>query len=113
MKTWHIEFLIAVVVLVTTTFLFADNLVNWITTVAVCLTFGYTQISDRMMERQKVMENPTVDCYWKLNYYFWGKEALWITAFILMQNYAALVGCFIFAVYPFWRKFYRLKIKPI
>ena len=113
LKTWHYEFVIVIFLLITITFLFANNFDNWLATLAVCLTFGYTQISDRMMEKQGAMITPDVDCYWKLVYYFWGKELIWIIVFLRYHSYASLGGCFIFAVYPLWRKFYRAKIKPL
>lgn len=113
LKTWHYEFFVVIVLLISTTYLFANNIDNWIATLAVAITFGYTQISDRLMERQQIMECPDVDCYWKLNYYFWAKELVWIILFIKLNSIAALGGCFIFAVYPLWRKYYRKNIKPI
>jgi hypothetical protein len=54
-----------------------------------------------------------VACYYKLNRLFAAKEIVWIAAFLCMKNYAAIVGSALFFLYPFWRKFYRLKIKPI
>lgn len=113
LKTWHYEFTVVIVLLTCITYLFANNIDNWIATLAVCITFGYTQISDRLMERQHIMDCPDVDCYWKLNYYFWSKEFVWIVLFIKLNSLAALGGCFIFAAYPFWRKYYRKRIKPI
>ena len=112
-RTWHYEFLVVIFSLITITYLIANNVDNWIATLAVCITFGYTQISDRLMERQKVMQTPDVDCYWKLVYYFWAKEIVWIILFLKLHSLASLGGCFIFAIYPFWRKYYRKNIKPI
>ena len=112
MKTWKWECLVVALVLCYVTYEYANNLVNWITTIAVYLTFNHAQISDRLQERQEVMDEPTVECYHKLNKYFIGKEILWIIAFLSMQNYAALAGCVMFALYPFWRKLYR-RIKPL
>ena len=65
------------------------------------------------MERQTIMPTPDVNCYWKLNYYFWAKEIVWVILFIKLHSYAALCGCFLFGAYPFWRKYYRKNIKPI
>lgn len=113
LKTWHYEYVIVVALLMTITYCFANNVDNWIATLAVCATFGYTQISDRMMEKQGAMITPDVDCYWKLVYYFWAKEAFWFWLFIRLHSYASLGGCFLFAIYPLWRKFYRANIKPL
>jgi hypothetical protein len=112
MRTWHYEVIFVGLVLCGVTYFCADNLINWITTAAVWVTFNHAQIADRMQERQKMMDKPTVECYHKLNKLFIGKEILWIVAFLLMKNYAALVGCAMFALYPVWRKFYR-KYRPI
>lgn len=113
MKTWHYELIVISLILCGITFFAANNLVNWVTTVAVLLTFQHAQIGDRLQERQGVMDKPTVECYHKLNKLFAAKEVFWITAFILMANYAAIFGSALFALYPLWRKYYRNKIKPI
>lgn len=113
LKTWHIELFVVAVILGTLTFLFANDLVNWITTVAILLTFNHGIIGDRLQEKQSKMDRPTVECYWKLNPLFAAKEVVWIAAFLIMQNYAAIVGSALFFLYPFWRKFYRRRIKPL
>ncbi len=112
-KTWHYELAVISLVLCATTFILSNNLVNWITTAAIILTFQHAQIGDRLQERQKVLDKPTVECFWKLNWLFGGKEVLWITAFVLMGNYAAIIGSVMFSLYPIWRKYYRSKIKPL
>lgn len=112
MKTWHYELAIITIILSATTYFVANDLINWITTLAILFTFQHAQISDRLQERQKILDKPTVECYWKLNWYFGTKEVLWIIAFILMGNYAAIIGSVLFALYPLWRKYYRKK-KPI
>jgi Ni,Fe-hydrogenase I cytochrome b subunit len=112
-KTWHIELFTVAVILSSTTFITANNLVNWITTLAILVTFNHGIIGDRLQERQSKMDKPTVECYYKLNRLFAIKEVIWITAFFIMKNYAAIVGSVLFFLYPFWRKFYRSKIKPL
>jgi O-antigen/teichoic acid export membrane protein len=113
MKTWHYEILIVTSVLCFTTFLFANNLINWITTAAIVITFNHASVGDRLQERQAKMEIPTVECYYKLNRLFAIKEVLWIAAFLAMKNYAAIVGSAMFFLYPIWRKYYRKHIKPL
>ena len=112
-KTWHLELLVVGAVLVITTGLFSNDKVNWITTLAIILTFQHAQIGDRLQERQKILDKPTVECFWLLNWLFAGKEVLWITAFVIMGNYAAIIGSIMFSLYPIWRKYYRNKIKPL
>jgi hypothetical protein len=107
LRTWHWELLVVAVVLTVTTTLFANNIVNWITLLAILFTFNHAQIGDRLQERQAKMIKPDVECYWKLNKLFAIKEVTWIVAFILMHNYAAIVGSVLFALYPVWRKWYR------
>lgn len=80
---------------------------------AVLLTFGHAQIADRMAEKQEAMDEPTVDCYRKLRYYFIGKEACWFLYFLVSHAYSALIGVLVFLAYPFWRRIYRSwKRKP-
>ena len=112
-KTWVYELLVVGTVLVSTTLLFSNDVINWITTIAIIFTFMHAQIGDRLQERQKVLDKPSVACYWKLNWYFGIKELLWITAFIMMGNYAAIVGSLMFSIYPLWRNYYRTRIKPL
>jgi hypothetical protein len=113
MKTWKYEILVVAIILVAVTFFTKNDWVNWVTTLAILLTFNHAQIGDRLQERQGAMDKPTVECYHKLNKLFAGKEVCWIIAFLLMKNYAAIVGSALFAVYPIWRKYYRRKIKPL
>lgn len=113
MRTWHYEILFVGIVLACVAYLFANNWINWLTTAALLVTFNHAQIGDRLQERQKVMVIRTVECYHKLNKLFMAKEIMWIIAFAVMQNYAAIVGSVLFFLYPWWRKLYRKKIKPI
>lgn len=113
MKTWHYEILVVGCVLCLVTLIFANDSINWLTTLAILLTFNHAQIGDRLQERQASMDKPTVECYHKLHKLFIAKEVLWITVFLLSGIYAAIVGSVLFAAYPFWRKYYRRKIKPL
>lgn len=107
MKTWHWEILVMAIILSTVNILFANNWINWLTEIAILLTFNHAQIADRLQEKQKDMAKPTVECYHKLNKLFTAKEIMWIVCFILMQNYAAIVGSALISLYPYWRKAYR------
>lgn len=84
-----------------------------ICSVAVLFTFKHAQIADRMQEKQAILEKPDVYCYRWSNRYFTIKEALWITFFLMIGSYAALCGSILFFVYPFWRRLYRKRIKPL
>ena len=113
LRTWHYEVAVMTLVLCVVNYFFANNAINWVTTLAIILTFQHGQIGDRLQERQDKLEIKTVECYHKLNKLFAGKEIVWIIAFIMMKNYAAIVGSLLFFLYPFWRKYYRKHIKPI
>ena len=74
---------------------------------AVLFTFMHAQIADRMREKQAEMERPSVECWPWLQRYFYAKEILWFAYFTLSQTWSALVGVFVFMVYPLWRSSYR------
>ena len=107
MKTWQYEF--ATVILI----LFIVNLltktlfsIEILAALAVLLSFGHTQISSRLAEKESLKNNPDIHCYKKLYYYFIGKEMLWLIYFFANKSYSALVGVFIFLIYPVWRFWY-------
>ena len=112
MRTWHKEAIVVGAVLIVQLFFTRFALPEITASLAVFFTFLHAQVGDRMQERQATMEIPDVHCYWKLNWYFWIKEFLWISFFLMNGAYAALSGAIMFFIYPFWRKYWR-KIKPI
>ena len=109
LRTWHYELGVVALSISATTYFMHNDLINWLTTAAVIFTFQHAQIGDRLQEKQAILDKPTVECYKKLSKMFIIKEILWISAFILMANYAALVGSILFMIYPYWRKYYRIK----
>ena len=111
-KTWYIEALIVAIVLFLQLFFTGFHAPEIICSLAVFFTFLHAQVADRMQERQAILENPDVHCYWKSNWYFATKEFLWIAFFFMTSAYAALSGAILFSIYPFWRKYWR-KIKPL
>jgi len=110
-QTWHVEFIVAATLLFGTALLSHKGLIEWIGVCAVLLTFGHAQIADRLHERESLRSQKSqsveIECYWKLNYYFYAKEILWFIYFIYLGAYAALVGVGIFLLYPLWRKWWR------
>lgn len=106
MKTWHIETAVVYLTLIAVNVWTEANLVGWIGAIAVGLSFGCTSIGQRMTEAQEKQAVKTVHCYKAYNWYFWGKELMWVTHFIMLKSWSALVGCAVFAIYPIWRKFY-------
>lgn len=87
--------------------------VEIIAALAVLLTFGHAQIAERLAEKESLRNKPEVECYRKLCYYFAGKECLWFLYFFMSKSYSALIGVFIFLLYPVWRSIYRNKIKKL
>lgn len=112
MRTWIKGVLVVGAVLCVVTLLTGNTKVNWVITAAIIMTFQHAQIADRLQERQAKMAVPDVACYYKLNWLFAIKEILWITAFIMLKTWSAIIGADMFALYPLWRKYYRSKIKP-
>lgn len=130
MKTWHYETAFVALVLFLVTFFFKNTPIEYVGSLAVLLTFGHAQISERLAEREalrnllyrlreegieKVVRKKDplqVDCYKKMLYYFVGKELCWCVYFLTSKSYAALVGVVVFLLYPLWRRYWR-KIKPL
>lgn len=107
MKTWHIEmFVIAIVLLLVNAFAKTLLSIELLASIAVLLSFGHTQISARLIEKEEARDLPDVSCYKKLWYYFMAKEFFWILYFLMNKSYSALVGCFVFLAYPIWRNLY-------
>lgn len=112
MKTWKIEILLLISILILVNDLTNHlGLTDIIAAIAVLLSFGHVQISDRLSEQQDQLQKPTVHCYRQMMYYFIGKEICWLAFFCLTESYSALVGVIFFLLYPFYRKAYRLYIR--
>lgn len=112
MKTWKKEAIVVGSVLLIQLCFTGFKFQEIIGSLAVYFTFLHAQVADRMQERQAIKEVPDVECYKKLNYYFVGKETLWVAFFLMTGAYSALAGAILFSLYPLWRQYYR-KIKPI
>jgi hypothetical protein len=110
MKTWKVEMLVVAAILMAVNF-FAHKLftIEILAAAAVVLTFGHAQVADRLAEKEAQREVPEVECYRKMWYYFVGKEIFWLLYFFLNHSYSALVGVFVFLLYPVWRRVYRTK----
>ena len=106
------EMFFVFVVLAVVAFFSGNRLVEWVGVFAVLLTFAHATVANRMSERQALMLEPDVECYKWSDRYFVAKELLWFSYFLLHRSYAALVGVFIFLLYPFWRRLYR-KMRPL
>ena len=89
------------------------NPINWVAVIAVTLTLLHAQRTDALHEMHKILHQPVMRHYWRLDLFSAAKEAVWIFAFLLMKNYSAIIGRLLFCLYPFWRKFYRTHIVPL
>mgnify|MGYP001581593588 CR=1 FL=1 len=115
-RTWHIEFTFVGCILILIGIFSDKGFVEWIGVLAVFLTFAHTSVSDRLAEQQaklvKKVGKAEVHCYWKLNYYFYGKEIAWFIYFLMLGAWSALGGAILFLIYRPWRKLWR-KYNPL
>ena len=113
--TWHTEALFVLTILSISAFISHKGWVEWIGVVAVFFTFMHASVAERLAETEKIRNkilNPpdyliVVHCYHKLEKYFYAKEVCWCAYFFILGAWSALVGVFIFLLYPIWRKSYR------
>ena len=107
-KTWHIETTVVAGTLFAVNY-FTHRLcsIEIIAAFAVLSNFGHASISDRLAEQEALRDKKTVECYKKLWGYFIAKEACWLLYFFMAHAYSALVGVFLFLLYPAWRSVYR------
>lgn len=111
-KTWHLEYLFVGSVLSVVSYTTGNELKDWLCAVAVLLEFGEATIVDRLIEERDSEEiRRHTNSLRKLLPYTFIRETLWVIYFVLVHSYSALVGCFVFLLYPFWRKFWR-RIHP-
>lgn len=109
-QTWRYEFALVGVLLLSVTLLTIDwstwrGIVGaWAAAFGVFFSFGHAKVASRMMEAQAVTEQVTVSCYRMSETYWAVKEIAWFAAFVATCMYPALVGNFLFLLYPSWRK---------
>lgn len=109
-QTWRYEFALVGTLLLLVTLLTIDwssrraVIGAWAAAVGVFFSFGHAKVASRMMEAQAVVEVVTVSCYRMSETYWLIKEIAWFAAFMATGMYPALVGNFLFLLYPAWRK---------
>jgi hypothetical protein len=110
-RTHVIEYAVIAIVLVTVAIISKKGWVEWLGVLAVFLTFGHASIAERLREREALRHQARspieVSCYWKLPYYFYAKELVWLAYFILIGAWSAIAGVMVFLVYTPWRSYYR------
>ncbi len=62
-------------------------------------------VASRLEEAQP--REATVQCVAWLRRYLFTKELLWVSTFLLSGLYPPIVGCVLFFLYPFWRRYWR------
>lgn len=107
MRTWHIENVVVAVVLIVVWALTGHRAIELVGCAAVFCGFCHASIAERMREREAARDDPSVECHRLSTWFFLAKELGWLTYFVAMHAYSALVGCILFAAYPAWRKVWR------
>lgn len=108
MRTWHFENAVVVTVLLTTWTLTGCRWQEAIGSVAVFCGFCHASIAERMREREAARPVPSVECHRLSTWFFLAKELAWLSYFLLAGAWSALAGCVVFALYPVWRKAWRV-----
>ena len=115
-RTYHIEGFFVLLILCLTALIFGKVWEEWIAVFAVYGTFKHASISNRLEEREEQRklsgEKVYVECYYMASRWFYIKETLWLSYFLLVESYSALAGVLIFLIYNPWRRFYR-RYKPL
>lgn len=111
LKTYQLEQLFVGLVLIVAALITQRGLIEWVGVIAVFLNFGHVSVADRLREaeekRRERSEPVMVECYHKLDYYYFSKEIFWLLYFVLLGAWSALVGVGLFLCYGPWRKIYR------
>lgn len=112
MKTWHIEHTVIVTVLTIVWIATGHEERELLGSIVVYLGHGCASIGARMAEREALRDKPSVECFRQYWRYYIGKEIAWFGYFVWSGARSSLVGCVLFGLYPFWRKWWR-KVHPL
>jgi len=104
-RTWQLEATLVAIVLAAVA-IYRGSKLEWLGSLAVFFTFMHAQVSFRLSEAEERRTVAQVECYRKAQYYFLAKEACWFSYFLLMGSWSALIGVFIFLIYPIWRNYH-------
>lgn len=109
-RTWMGERLVVAAILAASAWYGGARAQDWLTAVAVLLSFAHAQVADRLQEAEgarHVAGLVAVPCVGKLDHYWTAKEVLWAIVFLTSWNLPALVGCVALGAYPSWRRVWR------
>lgn len=105
LHTWHKELIFVFLILSFVWAISGFGSIEALGAAAVIFTFCHTQVAFRLEEKQKIPDNPhKLSCYHWQSRYFLIKELCWLGYFIVLGAWSALVGVFLFLVYPLWRR---------
>ena len=101
-----IEATLVMIVLIPATILSGGRTADWLSCVAVFLTFLHSQSAFNLAE-----VSPTQGHGLHASRYhtamFLVKEGFWVLTFFALGSYPLLLSSFLFSTYPFWRKWIR------
>ena len=107
MRTWVAEALLVAWVLMLVANATGGGLVQWVSALAVLLSFCHAQVAARMAEKQAASARPDVACWRWSQRYLVGKELSWCFVFAATGAWPALAGVALFLSYPAWRRYHR------
>lgn len=115
-NTWQLELLFVACVLIINLVYFSLRWQEWVSLVAILFAFMFGQVANRLSEAEMAYGSagPTIQKNkqsQKEQVFYLAKEVIWLAYFVSIGGYIALSGTILFILYPFWRKFYRRKIK--
>ncbi|MGB0925379.1 MAG: hypothetical protein ACPGTS_01580, partial [Minisyncoccia bacterium] len=102
---FHIEDVFVLAILSTVAIVTHGNYIEWIGVAAVFMTFKHTVVAFRLEE---VLEKATehgdtaFNSHGRQKQFYFMKEILWFLYFLSLGAYSALIGVFIFLLYPWW-----------
>lgn len=120
--TWWLEGLFVATCLASAVLLLgrASDWREWLAALGVQLGFHHASVANRLQEAEEgrasaargaVTEHSLwvhhVECVRWLNRYWVGKELAWVAYFLATGAVSPLVGCAVFLLHPFWRRYYR------
>ncbi len=111
LRTYHFELTFALLFLSVVALWSQKGVIEWIGVAAVFFSFAHASVGDRLAAAQaremRQKNKATVECYYKLERYFYAKEICWFAYFLLLGAWSAIAGVFLFLLYPLWRKWWR------
>ncbi|MFA5987031.1 MAG: hypothetical protein WC797_00035 [Candidatus Paceibacterota bacterium] len=111
-KVHFIETGLVFLILSITAILSGKGWVEWVGVFGVVFTFEYQVLSTYLAEhgeaRKRIGKHVKSDFIYKeIQLLYYTKEIVWISYFLLLGAYSAIVGTIVFICYGVWRRLYR------